>query len=271
VGGAGDQRRIDCRSEGSVGRVTAFRQVLVFDLTPHRKRREAKLNDQDSHYHDNAVPDTRDTQQSHWDQTYDEKPGMYGFVPSDAACAAIEIFAKEDVKQLLELGGGHGRDTFSFARHPFQVTVLDYSRVGIESIVNLSRQEGLSDRITALQHDVRQPLPFPAESFDACYSHMLFCMAISTQEQVALAQEVWRVLRPSGLMVYTVRHKGDAHYGAGVDHGDDRFETGGFEVHFFDLAQVDVLARGFGLVSIESFEEGDLPRRLWRITMRKPR
>ncbi|MGI8484219.1 MAG: class I SAM-dependent methyltransferase [Thermomicrobiales bacterium] len=229
------------------------------------------MNNQDHPYEDNQKLETRDAQQTHWDQTYDDKPGMYGYVPSDAARAAIEIFAKEDVKQLLELGGGHGRDTFSFARHPFHVTVLDYSSVGIESIVDLSRQEGLSDRITALQHDVREPLPFADESFDACYSHMLFCMAISTAEQVALAQEVGRVLQPGGLMVYTVRHKGDAHFGAGVDHGDDRFETGGFEVHFFDLAQVDLLARGFDLVSIVSFEEGGLPRRLWSIALRKPR
>jgi len=229
------------------------------------------LTHQDSRHHGNAEHDTRDTQQSHWDQTYDDKPEMYGKLPSAGARAAAEIFAENGATHLLELGGGHGRDTFFFARHPFQVTVLDYSRAGIASIVGRCREEGFTERITALRHDVREPLPFPDELFDGCFSHMLFCMAMSSTEQVALAQEVWRVLRPSGTQVYTVRHKGDAHYGAGIDHGDDRFETGDFEVHFFDLAQVDLLAQGFELVSIESFEEGDLPRRLWRITLRKPR
>jgi len=41
---------------------------------------------------------------------------------------------------------------------------------------------------------------------------------------------------------------------------------GGFIVHFFDRALVDQLAAGFEVLEIADFEEGDLPRRLWRIT-----
>lgn len=77
------------------------------------------------------------------------------------------------------------------------------------------------------------------------------------------------MLRPGGLLVYTVRHTGDAHYGAGVDHGDDIHEHGGFAVHFFSRALVDELAAGWTLLGVEPFEEGELPRRLWRITQRR--
>jgi SAM-dependent methyltransferase len=84
-------------------------------------------------------------------------------------------------------------------------------------------------------HDVRQPPPWPDGSFDAVYSHMLFNMALSTPGLDALVGEVRRVLRPEGLHVYTVRHVGDAHFGAGIAHGDGMFENGGFIVHFFDL------------------------------------
>jgi hypothetical protein len=78
-----------------------------------------------------------------------------------------------------------------------------------------------------------------------------------------------RVLRPAGLHVYTVRHIGDAHYGAGTSHGDSMFENGGFIVHFFDRALVDRLVTGFTLLGLSAFEEGSLPRRLWRITLRR--
>jgi hypothetical protein len=44
--------------------------------------------------------------------------------------------------------------------------------------------------------------------------------------------------------VYTVRHVGDAHYEAGVPHGDGMYENGGFIVHFFDRALVERLASG---------------------------
>ena len=68
------------------------------------------------------------------------------------------------------------------------------------------------------------------------------------------------------MFVYTVRHTGDAHYGAGTFHGDDIWEHGGFAVHFFTRDLVDALADGWSLNEIHAFEEGGLPRRLWRIT-----
>jgi hypothetical protein len=77
---------------------------------------------------------------------------------------------------------------------------------------------------------------------------------------------VRRVLRPGGVFVYTVRHTGDAHYGTGIARGDDIYEHGGFAVHFFSRALVDRLASGWTLTEVHAFEEGELPRRLWRVT-----
>jgi SAM-dependent methyltransferase len=154
------------------------------------------------------------------------------------------------------------------ASHGFKVVALDFADDAIQQISEKATNTGLT-RAAVIQHDVRQGLPFVAESFDACYSHMLFCMALSTPQITALMQEVRRVLRPSGTIVYTVRHTGDAHYGAGTAHGDDLFENGGFIVHFFDDALVRELSDGFELVEVVPFNEGELPRQLWRVTMRK--
>jgi SAM-dependent methyltransferase len=93
-------------------------------------------------------------------------------------------------------------------------------------------------------------------------------MALSTEQIRAVVAEVRRVLRPGGVFVYTVRHVGDAHYGTGISHGDDIYENGGFAVHFFDRTLVDALAGGWSGLQVHPFTEGDLPRRLWRITQR---
>jgi hypothetical protein len=77
-----------------------------------------------------------------------------------------------------------------------------------------------------------------------------------------------RVLRPGGLFIYTVRHTGDAHYGQGIAHGDDIYER--FAVHFFSRTLVDDLAAGWTLQEVHPFDEGDLPRRLWRVTQTAP-
>jgi hypothetical protein len=99
---------------------------------------------------------------------------------------------------------------------------------------------------------------------------MLYCMALTTPQLVALSAEVLRVLRPGGVHVYTVRSTADPDCGAGIACGDGLFESNGFIVHFFGRELVELLARGFDLVEVAEVEEGDLPRRLFRVTLVKP-
>src|SRR5688572_10464690 len=194
---------------------------------------------------------------------------MYGTDPAEPALAAAERFARVHAHRVLELGAGQGRDTLFFADRGFHVVALDYAPVTLNTIATKAAAADIASRVSVVRHDVRDPLPFAENTFDAHYSHMLFCMALSTPELVRLAAEIRRVLRPGGLAVYTVRHTDDAHFGTGIPHGDGMYEHGGFVVHFFDRELVDELASGFELENVVPFIEGDLPRKLWRVTMTK--
>jgi SAM-dependent methyltransferase len=210
-----------------------------------------------------------DEQRQHWSATFAAHPDMYGDEPSDAAVAAAGELAAADVETVLELGAGQGRDTLYLAHRGFHVHALDYAFEGIEVIEAKADTEGLGDRVTVGLHDVRQLLPFADATFDASYSHMLLCMALTTPELERLVGDVRRVLRPGGHVVYTVRTTDDAHYGTGIERGDDMYEHGGFVVHFFDHTLIERLADGFVLVDVSDFTEGELPRRLARVTMRR--
>lgn len=212
-----------------------------------------------------------ESQRAHWETAFSQKPEMFGGEPSDPALKAADLFRREGKTKLLELGGGQGRDTLFLARQGFHVTVLDYSQAAIEAITAKAEAVGLTNLVTALRHNVREPLPFDDDVFDCCYSHMLFCMALTTMELDGLSQEVRRVLRPGGLHVYTVRHTKDPHYGTGTHRGEDMWEVGGFIVHFFSREKVAHLAKGLEIVSVDEFEEGGLPRKLFRVTLRKKR
>ncbi len=194
---------------------------------------------------------------------------MYGTQPSEPGRYAVELFTGEAVRDVAELGVGQGRDTLAFLHAGMTVTALDYADEGLAELRATAAAAGVGDRLSTIVSDARKPLPLPDSSVDAVYSHMLFNMALSTPELERLAAEIHRVLRPGGLHVYTVRHIGDAHYRAGSEHGDNMFGNGGFIVHFFDQELVDRLAAGFQTIDQTSFEEGALPRRLWRITQRK--
>ncbi|KQX12813.1 6-O-methylguanine DNA methyltransferase [Streptomyces sp. Root431] len=212
-----------------------------------------------------------EAQRAHWQSTYSAHPGMYGEEPSAPAVHAASVFRSAGARDLLELGAGHGRDALYFADEGFTVRATDFSATGLEQLRRAALARGTAERVTTDVHDVRDPLPLPDASVDAVFAHMLLCMALSTEEIRALVAEVARVLRPGGTFVYTVRHTGDAHYGAGIAHGDDIHEHGGFAVHFFPRELVDALAEGWTLDEVHAFEEGDLPRRLWRVTQTLPR
>ncbi|MPZ66641.1 MAG: methyltransferase domain-containing protein [Pseudonocardiaceae bacterium] len=210
-------------------------------------------------------------QHNHWQSVYDTNPRMYGRRPSDPARYAAEVFRGEGGQSVLELGAGHGRDTLHFARAGMTVHATDFSLTGLEQLRAQADDTGLGERVRTVVHDARTPLPLADASADAAFAHMLLCMALSTTEIHALVGEIRRVLRPGGVFVYTVRHTGDAHYGTGTAHGDDIFEHGGFAVHFFSRTLVDELATGWSLHEVHAFDEGDLPRRLWRVTQTTPR
>lgn len=87
----------------------------------------------------------------------------------------------------------------------------------------------LGEVLAAGQHDVREPLPFLDETFDAVFFHMLYCIAITNAEIGRLWQEIRRVLKPGGKSIFTVRHTGDPHSGTGIDSG--RGDVRGLRLH----------------------------------------
>ena len=210
-----------------------------------------------------------DEQSQYWEKNFLSKPEMFGLEPSKAAINTLKIFKEENIKKVVELGAGLGRDTIFFAKNSIHVSALDYSTAAIKIINKKILEHKLSNLISARIFDVRKKLPFEDSSFEACFSHMLYCMALSTIELKYLNSEICRILKPGGINIYTVRHTGDGDYKNGTHIGEDLYENDGFIVHFFSEEKVRKISDGFNIINIESFEEGKFPRKLLRIVLKK--
>ena len=194
---------------------------------------------------------------------------MFGLEPSKAAISTLKKFKEKKINKIVEFGAGLGRDTLFFAKNSINVKALDYSPAAIKIINKKVLKHNLSNFISTKIFDVRKKLPFKDNSIEACFSHMLYCMALSTTELKYLNSEICRILKPGGINIYTVRHTGDGDYKNGTYVGENLYENDGFVVHFFSEEKVRKISDGFNIVDIENFEEGSFPRKLFKVILEK--
>ncbi len=210
-----------------------------------------------------------DQQSQHWEINFSNKPEMFGLEPSVSAIKAIKIFKEKKINNIIELGAGLGRDSIFFAKNNIKTKALDYSDSGIKIINNKIEKNNLSNFISTKLFDVRKKLPFKDNSVEACYSHMLYCMALTTNDLKKLNNEIKRILKPGGINIYTVRHTNDGDFKNGVHIGEDLYENDGFIVHYFSKEKVNSLLNGFKNIALEKFEEGSFPRKLFFVINEK--
>ena len=193
---------------------------------------------------------------------------MFGLEASEPAKKSLKIFQENNINTIIELGAGLGRDSIYFSINNLFVTSLDYSQSGI-NIINKKINKDKLKNIKTKVFDIRQKLPFEDNSVDGCFSHMLYCMALSNQNLLNLNKEICRILKPNGLNIYTVRNEHDGDYKNGIHRGEDMYENDGFIVHFFNKTKIKHLTDGFKNINIESFEEGNFPRKLYFVVNKK--
>jgi SAM-dependent methyltransferase len=210
-----------------------------------------------------------DQQSQYWETNFSSNSEMFGLEPSIPAVKATKFFKEKNIKNIVELGAGLGRDTVYFAQNSIKVQALDYSKTAIENITNKAEKLNLTEFIKPKFFDVRKKLPFEYNSIEGCFSHMLYCMALSNSDLENLNNEICRILKPGGINIYTARHTDDGDYKNGIHRGENLYENDGYIVHFFSREKVNQLSKGFEVLDIEKFEEGKFPRKLFLVKNKK--
>jgi SAM-dependent methyltransferase len=172
-----------------------------------------------------------------------------------------------NIEKVLELGAGHGRDTIFFTTNGIEVEALDYSVIAVEILGRMAREK--KQPIRPHIFDVKNPLTFPADYFDAVYSHMLLNMRFSLEELHFIFSEIRRVLKPMGLNFFSVRNHNDISYGKGIEIDKGIYEIDGFQIRFFSKMEIHDLAATEGFEILWIKEENEEPVTLYMVSSRK--
>ena len=78
------------------------------------------------------VPKNEWRQWVKYDKIHESDSVFFGYEPSHFATFCLTDMKTDNVKKLLELGEGHGRDSIFLTSNGIQVKSLDYSTAGVE-------------------------------------------------------------------------------------------------------------------------------------------
>jgi SAM-dependent methyltransferase len=129
-----------------------------------------------------------------WDKVYAERSAPADPQPNDRLVETATALPPGDA---LDLGCGGGGDALWLAGRGWRVTALDVSAVATTRLARLARSRGLSDRITAEQHDVRASLP--GRQFDLVTAH--YFHTPYAQDRTAILRSAAHLLRTGGRLL----------------------------------------------------------------------
>ena len=128
-----------------------------------------------------------------WNDRFSADQYIYGVEPNafveEAAAAWLS-----DPHEVLDLGGGEGRNAVHLAEQGHTVTAADYSAEGLRKTTRLASDAGVD--VETLQVDVRDWTP--DRTWDAVVTTFLHLAPEENPDLYALLQ---RCLRPGGLLI----------------------------------------------------------------------
>lgn len=104
-------------------------------------------------------------------------------------------------KSVLEIGCGVGLDAYAMTQKGMQVTAVDLTEVGIETVKSRFKEEGLTAEFKVAD---ACELPFADNTFDYVYSFGVLHHVADTQKAI---NEVYRVLKPGGKAKIMLYHR----------------------------------------------------------------
>jgi len=187
-----------------------------------------------------------------WERIY-TKHGRVQLDVLDTAIQAADIFDKNELENILDLGCGTGRHTLLLADRGFNVPACDISETGIKMTRELIENSGLSN-VSYSTQDMYN-LNLDSDTLDGILC--IWVQGHGIREEIAQGiREAYRVLIKGGIFYTDFVTKDDSTYGIGDEIAPDTFVGGrpgeeGIPHYYTTIEELKELFEIFDEVSIE--------------------
>ncbi len=179
-----------------------------------------------------------------WEKSFKNKQEMWGFEPSQSTVLTSDFFSENNVKNVLILGIGYGRNAQIFLENGMTVTGIEISQTAIDLAY-----KHFGSNLT-IYHGSVTDMPFDKKLYDGIYSYALIHF-LDKDERKKLIQDCFNQLSDNGYMLFATITKDAEIYGRGTCIDKDKFKIfGGLKMFFYDLKTIQEEFGNAGLFEI---------------------
>lgn len=172
--------------------------------------------------------------------------------PSPFAQYAKKFISNGSV--VLELGAGIGQDGLWFAEEGFDVVQTELGEEGLEVATQSAKTKNIKN-IKIMKMDMTESYPFSDNYFDVVYAHS--CIQYFTKAETRkIFKEIYRVLKPEGILAVLVNSVNDLEYDKGPKIADNYFKIKGLRKRYFTEDEIkDYINDSFKIIILD--EKGE--------------
>ena len=136
---------------------------------------------------------------------------------------------------ILDLGSGVGIDTLHLIEKGYDVIAADFSSVALEKV-----KENIPEA-KILKFNMKNGIPFEKDMFELVIANKSIHY-FSKEETEKLILELYRIIKPSGVLAFIVNSTKDVNFGAGQGKQleDNFYEVRGTTKRFFDKESLEM-------------------------------
>lgn len=206
----------------------------------------------------------------YWNSLYD-KQNYFGTGPTKLAIFAESLIKSKNIKKILDIGCGQGRDTFYFSHLGYDVHSIDISNKAIE-FVNRTKESLKLSNINAKVHDVELPFDYQEESFDFIYSNLAL-QFFDVMKLNNILKNISKIMKKDSLFLFSTKKEGDKYYQFGKQINEHAFEHKGITRYFYPQKTIEnLVSNHFEILYFDSESHTNLDSTVsvwWKILIQK--